>query len=128
MIGEVTQLQKKEKYPVYYGESFKGSKCYEVQTKETSPWLEGSWERSSELAAVLPVPRKEGPAGSSSTSRGPGLGSTEVTGRGLCLVSFDWHIGCVEDGSGRESRSQILNSSGHQGASLGFIHWAVRFC
>ena len=128
MIGEVTHIQKKEKYQVYYGESFKGSNCYEVQTKETSPWLEESWERSFELAAVLPVPRKEGPAGSSSTSRGPGLGSVEVTDRGLCVVSFDWCIGVVEDGSGRESRSQILNTSGHQGGILDFIHWAVRFC
>ena len=47
-----------------YGESFKGSKCYEVQMREPSPWLEGSWERPFALATALPVPGSEGSAGS----------------------------------------------------------------
>ena len=44
-----------------------------------------------------------------------------MTGRALCMLSFDWSVGCVEDGSGRENRSQVLNSFECQGGSLDLI-------
>lgn len=94
-------------------------KCYEIRTREISPWLEGSRERSFELAPVLAVPGTALPAGHSSMSRGPGLGSTEVTGKGLCMVSFDWSVGCVKDGSRGENWSQILKSPGCRRGKLG---------
>lgn len=82
------------KIPGMYGVSSKGSKCYKVQTREISPWLEGSWERAFELATVLTVPRKGTlrAARYSSMTRGSGLGRTEVTGGDLCMVSLDWNI------------------------------------
>ena len=103
MIGRSKSFTEEVKIPGVYGMNSKGSKCYEVQTRELSPWLEGSWERSFEFATVLTVPRRDSPARYSNTSRGPGLGGTEVTGRGLCTVSFDWSIVCVEGGNGREN-------------------------
>jgi len=59
------------------------------------------------------------PAGRSSMRGGAGLGSTEGTGRGLCMVSFDWSVDCVKDGSRGINWSQILKSPGCQRGKLG---------
>lgn len=126
VIGRSESFTGELKIPGIYGMSSKGSKCYEVQAR-FSPWLEGSWERSFELATVLTVPRRDNPARYSNTSRDPGLGGTEVTGRELCMVSFDWSIVYVDGGNVRENWSQILKSLECQGGSLAFINETVRF-
>lgn len=127
-IGRNKSFTEEMEIPGLYGRRSKGSKGCEVQTKEISSWLEGSWERSSELATVLTVPRRDILAKYSKISGGPGLGSTVVAGRGLCMVSFDWSIVCMEGSSGRDSWSQIWKNPGYQGGSLDFINETVGLC
>lgn len=87
LSGKSKSFTEEMKHQVYYGKSSKGSKCYEVQTRETSPWLERSWERSSALATVLTVPRRDVLFGYSSMNRGPGLGAQRWRA-GTVLIPF----------------------------------------